>query len=72
MQSGQPRGSYPQSATPSPKAVKALANVIKQGSIAKITPDGFSSKQIGECQRVSAGDDGMGAILTGSAPLVTC
>lgn len=49
MQSGQPRGSYPQCATPSPKAVKALANVVKPGSIAKITADGFSSKRIGGC-----------------------
>lgn len=47
MQSGQPRGSYPQSATPSAKAVKALTNVMKPGSIAKITSDGFSSKRIG-------------------------
>lgn len=47
MQSGQPRGSYPQSATPSAKTVKALMNVMKPGSIAKITSDGFSSKQIG-------------------------
>lgn len=47
MQSGQPRGSYPQSATPSAKAVKALTNVVKPGAIAKITPDGFSSKRIG-------------------------
>ena len=47
MQSGQPRGSYPQSATPSAKAVKALTNVMKPGAIAKITPDGFASKRIG-------------------------
>lgn len=48
MQSGQPRGSYPQSATPSAKAVKALTNVVKPGSIAKITSDGFASKRIGD------------------------
>ena len=48
MQSGQPRGSYPQSATPAPKAVKNLANVIKTDSIAKISAKGFSSKQIGD------------------------
>lgn len=47
MQSGEPRGSYPQSATPTPKAVKALTNVMKPGSIVKITEGGFSSKQIG-------------------------
>lgn len=47
MQSGQPRGSYPQSATPSAKAVKALTNVMKPGAIAKITPGGFASKRIG-------------------------
>lgn len=47
MQSGQARGSYPQSATPAPKAVKALKNIIKPASIAKITADGFSSKMIG-------------------------
>lgn len=48
MQSGQPRGSYPQSATPMPKAVKSLTNVVKTESIAKITAGGFSSKQIGD------------------------
>lgn len=48
MQSGKPRGSYPQSATPSEKTVKALTNVVKPGAIARITPDGFASKRIGE------------------------
>ncbi|CAM9715574.1 unnamed protein product, partial [Sphacelaria rigidula] len=47
MQSGEPRGSYPQSATPTAKEVKTLANVMKPGSIAKISEDGYSSKQIG-------------------------
>ncbi|CAM9336689.1 unnamed protein product, partial [Ectocarpus fasciculatus] len=54
MQSGQPRGSYPQSATPSAKAVKALTNVMKPGSIAKITSDGFSSKRIAATEAAAA------------------
>ncbi|CAB1104228.1 unnamed protein product [Ectocarpus sp. CCAP 1310/34] len=54
MQSGQPRGSYPQSATPSAKAVKALTNVVKPGSIAKITSDGFSSKRIAATEAAAA------------------
>eukprot|EP00752_Nemacystus_decipiens_P004264 g3895.t1 len=54
MQSGQPRGSYPQSATPSAKAVKALTNVMKPGAIAKITPDGFASKRIAATEAAAA------------------
>lgn len=55
MQSGEPRGSYPQSATPTAKEVKTLANVMKPGSITKITEDGYASKQIGVCVVVYGG-----------------
>lgn len=48
MQSGEARGSYPQSATPSERPTKSLSNLMKPGSVTKITPDGFASKQIGE------------------------